>query len=102
MITDLPAEGPAVDALTVAMAMAAGVADTVRHPGAFLSALGDSISQTSAQDVGDLFKQTWHDTVRPVVESASPFASRPPGTASCAASMHPMPITYWPKAAKKC
>ncbi|WP_375224219.1 RHS repeat-associated core domain-containing protein [Erwinia amylovora] len=75
MITDLPAEGPAVDALTVAMAMAAGVADTVRHPGAFLSALGDSISQTSAQDVGDLFKHTWHDTVRPVVESASPFAS---------------------------
>lgn len=62
-------------ALAIAMAMATSVADTVRHPGAFLSALGESISSINADSVGNFFKNVGQDIVQPTVASASPYAT---------------------------
>jgi RHS repeat-associated protein len=66
-------EGPS--AWEIAAGMAAGIASTVAHPGAFFSALGDKISSTTASDVGGFFSNLWKDITQPTVASASPHSS---------------------------
>jgi len=59
----------------IAMAVAGGIASTVRHPGAAISSAMDKISHLSAASVGSWFGNLWDDLVQPTVASASPYAT---------------------------
>jgi RHS repeat-associated protein len=62
-------------ALDIAMAVAAGIASAVSHPGATASALWDKVSSTSGDSVKHWFGSLWDDLVQPTVASASPYAT---------------------------
>lgn len=63
------AEGPG--ALDTAIALAAGIAATVMHPGAVLEKLGKVDGDAVKNWLGDV----WDDLTQPTVESASPHAT---------------------------
>ncbi|MBP2168747.1 RHS repeat-associated protein [Erwinia toletana] len=90
-------EGPS--AWEIAAGMAAGIASTVAHPGAFFSALGEKISNVTASDVGDFFSNLWKDISQPTVASASPH-STPASMDTVACTKHSGPI-FIAKGSKK-
>ncbi|WP_261643476.1 RHS repeat-associated core domain-containing protein [Erwinia mallotivora] len=59
----------------IALAMAAGIASAVSHPGATASALADKVSQIDGQSVKHFFTRLYDDMVQPTVASASPWAT---------------------------
>ncbi|WP_158785233.1 DUF6531 domain-containing protein, partial [Pantoea sp. BAV 3049] len=61
--------------LDSAMAMAAGIASAVTHPGATASALLDKVSQINGDSVKHFFSSLYDDLVQPTVASASPYAT---------------------------
>ncbi|MCX8964238.1 type IV secretion protein Rhs [Erwinia psidii] len=58
-----------------AMAMAAGIASAVSHPGATASAFVNKVSQIDGDAVKHFFTGVWDDLVQPMVASASPHAT---------------------------
>ncbi|MCL2894508.1 RHS repeat-associated core domain-containing protein [Brenneria tiliae] len=62
-------EGPG--ALDTAIALAAGIASTVMHPGAAMEKLGNVDGDAVKNWLGDV----WDDLTQPTVESASPYAT---------------------------
>ncbi|WP_380184779.1 RHS repeat-associated core domain-containing protein [Kalamiella sp. sgz302252] len=59
----------------IAMAVAGGIASTLRHPGEAVSAALDKVSHLSAASVGSWLGGVWDDLVQPTVASASPYAT---------------------------
>ncbi|MFB9085871.1 DUF6531 domain-containing protein [Erwinia tracheiphila] len=61
--------------LDTALAMAAGIASAVSHPGATASALLDKVSHIDGDSVKHFFTNLYDDLVQPTVASASPHAA---------------------------
>ncbi|MFG6076004.1 RHS repeat-associated core domain-containing protein [Erwinia sp. OPT-41] len=59
----------------IAMAVAGGIASTIRHPGDAVSAALDKVSHLNAESVGNWFSNLWDDLIQPTVASASPYAT---------------------------
>ncbi|WP_414147499.1 RHS repeat-associated core domain-containing protein [Erwinia sp. BNK-24-b] len=59
----------------IAMAVAGGIASTIRHPGDAISSALDKVSHLSAASVGSWLGSLWDDVVQPTVASASPCAT---------------------------